>query len=562
MLAPLLAVAQPLVEKTLIDNVVLARRLDLLGGVALLFAALWLLSTLNWIVANALRSYLAERFALLLRQRLFAHSGALSLAFARREHSAQTTSLFVNDVPSLTGLFSTTVIDGISGLMVVIVGTAVMVRLNWQLALAVGFGTIFVGVVSTAVTRPLRPAARRVQEMAAQVVERIQEHLAGIREVVAFGQVQRQEQQFTSALQDLLRLRMRLTFLDTGIQSGASIVSLGVMLAILMYGSYLVIEGKTTLGTVIAMRSLFGLLSQPAGQLLGLFGSTQKALGAADRVYAFLDEKPAVQERLGALPPENVAGEVIFDQVSFAYRAGQPVLQEVEMIVPPGAVVALVGPSGAGKTTLMSLLSRFYDPTEGRVLLDGHDLRDLTVDGLRDQIGIVFQDTFLFATTVRENITLGRTDVSEDQVMAAARAANAWEFVERLPDKLDTLVGERGHHLSEGQKQRVAIARALLRNPRILILDEPTSALDARSEHLLQSALDNLMRGRTTFVIAHRLATVQRANRIVVLDEGRIAEHGSHVELLRRGGLYRELFDLQFGHKTALPETEVLTISA
>jgi ABC-type multidrug transport system fused ATPase/permease subunit len=264
-------------------------------------------------------------------------------------------------------------------------------------------------------------------------------------------------------------------------------------------------------------------------------------------VYALLDEQPSVRERPGARSPTAVEGAVVFDHVSFAYAPGRPVLHDVSLAVAPGQVVALVGPSGAGKSTLVSLLARFYDPTAGRVLLDGQDLRELSLGGLRAQIGMVFQDTFLFATTIRENIAFGRPSADEAAIIAAARAANAWEFVEQLPLGLETPVGERGVQLSEGQKQRLAIARALLRDPRILVLDEPTSALDARSERLLQSALDNLMRGRTTFVIAHRLATAQRADQILVLERGAIVERGTHAELLARRGVYRELFDLQFG---------------
>jgi ATP-binding cassette, subfamily B, bacterial MsbA len=263
-------------------------------------------------------------------------------------------------------------------------------------------------------------------------------------------------------------------------------------------------------------------------------------------VYAFLDEKPRVQELAGATPLGVVRGAITFEHVCFGYTPERPVLTDVSFRAQPGEIIALVGPSGAGKSTLASLIGRFYDPSEGRVLLDGTDVRTLTLDGLRKQIGMVFQDTFLFANTVRENIAFGLEQAQDVDIVAAARAAHAWEFIQRLPRGLDTPVGQRGVQLSEGQKQRMAIARALLRDPRILILDEPTSALDARSEYLLQAALDTLMRGRTTFVIAHRLATVQRANRILVLDEGRIVEQGTHAELLRGGGLYRELHDLQF----------------
>lgn len=544
--APIVAIAVPLVEKQLIDGVVLARRLDLLPGVAARYTGLWILGLLLLVTGGVLRAYLGEKSTLRLRQRLFVHAGALSLAFSRREHSGRTMSLFVNDVPSLAAIFSTSIVDGLGSLVALGVGVAVMVSLNWQLALAAGIGPPLVAGLAAIVTRPLRPAARRAQEKAAEVVERLQEHLSGMREVAAFGQLRKQERAFFSALRELLRLRMRLSMMETAIQSGAGIVSLAVTLSILIFGAYLVIEGRTSLGTVVAIRSLFGLLFQPAGQLVGLISGTQKALGAADRVYAFLDQQPSVEDGADAEVVRQVAGEITFDNVTFGYRPDRSVLRGITLTARPGEMIALVGPSGAGKSTLMSLVARFYDPTEGRVLLDEIDLRCMRLAGLRDQIGIVFQDTYLFATTIRENIALGREGADEPEVIAAAQAANAWEFIEHLPDGLDTQVGERGIRLSEGQKQRIAIARALVREPRILILDEPTSALDARSDHLLQSALDNLMRGRTTFVIAHRLATVQRADRIVVLDHGRIVEQGTHAELLRRNGIYRELFDLQF----------------
>jgi ABC-type multidrug transport system fused ATPase/permease subunit len=526
---------------------------------AALYAGLWIASTVVFVIAAFLRAYLSERLALHLRSRLFAHSSELSLAFAHREHSGRTVSLFVNDVPALTDLFSTLVIDGISSVTAMVLATIAMAALNWKLALAAIVGPGLAMIASAFVTRPMRPAARRAQAQAAQVVERIQEHLAGIREVVAFGQIHRQETQFLGALRELLRLRMRVTRIDTGIQAGSSVVSLVVTISILILGSYLVIEGQTTLGTVIAMRSLYGLLIQPTLRLGGLFSSTQKALGAADRIYAFLDEQPAVRESPGARPPRHVRGEIKFENVSFSYQPDRPVLHDVSLTAHPGEMIALVGPSGAGKSTIMSLIARFYDPVQGRIMLDGVDLRELTLEGLRDSIGVVFQDTFLFASTVRENITLGRPDVNDDRLLEIAQAANAWDFIEHLPHGFDEPVGERGVQFSEGQKQRIAIARALMKEPRVLILDEPTSALDARSEKLLQSALENLMRGRTTFVIAHRLATIQRADRILVIEHGRIVEQGTHGALLQHRGVYRELFDLQFSGSVSAATSDRLS---
>jgi ABC-type multidrug transport system fused ATPase/permease subunit len=323
-----------------------------------------------------------------------------------------------------------------------------------------------------------------------------------------------------------------------------------VLLTMLGVGGYLVITGQTTIGTLFAMQQLFGMVYQPATALMGMTVSAQQTVASADRLYALLDLKPLVEELPGAIDPGELPGEVKFENVSFAYQADRQALNDVSFTAMPGQVIALVGPSGAGKSTLVGLIARFYDPIVGRIFVDRHNIREFPLDALRRQIGLVFQDPFLFATTIRENIAFGREGATEAEIVQAARDAHAWEFIEQLPLGLDTLVGQRATRLSEGQKQRLAIARALLRDPRILILDEPTSSLDARSEHLVQRALDNLMRGRTTFVIAHRLATIRRADRILVLDGGRIVQQGTHPELLTQPGLYQELFELQFGRRT------------
>jgi subfamily B ATP-binding cassette protein MsbA len=543
---PPLVLAMPLVERRLIDGVVVQHQPRLLLPVMLTYSCLWLLVLLIGSAGTVLRAYLTEQMTMRLRQQLLAHCDRLSLAFSHREHSGRTMALFVSDVPGASAL-PVTVAIGLSSIMVLVISAGLMFSLSWRFALIVGIVPTIVAGLASVVTRPLRPAQRRAQEKTAELNQRLHESLAGIREVVAFGRQQMQESRFAVTLTELLRLRMRVTYMDTGMQAAQSLFSLTLTLVVLGYGSYLVIHGRTTLGTLFAIRSLFDTLYQHLGQLFGVVGGVQKSLASAERIDAFLSQTPLVYENKSARCPTEVEGAVVFDQVSFSYDPARPVLREVSLSARPKEMIALVGPSGAGKSTLVSLIARFYDPTDGRVLLDGVDLRDLTLTGLRSQIGIVFQDTFLFAATIRENIALGRPDADEAEIMHAARSANAWEFIQCLPDGLDTHVGERGVQLSEGQKQRVAIARAFLRDPRVLILDEPTSALDARSERLLQSALSNLTRGRTTFVIAHRLVTVQQADRIIVLDSGRIVEHGTHSELLKQQGLYRELFELQFG---------------
>ncbi len=545
-----LAFVMPLLEKRLIDDVVLPRQLDLLLPLVASYAGLWLVSSAAGLVAGVLRTYLVEKLARGLRHRLFVHCELLSVSFSHREHSARTVSIFFNDVPLAVGLVGSTLVAALNSGVALAIGAVVLVSLSWQLAVVGAVLPPLVGGVALVFTRPLRPATRRAQEKVAELAQHLQESLAGLREVVAFGCEQAQSLRFGIVLGELLRLRMRVALMEGAMGAGSSVFSLIVSLVVVGYGGYLVIRGDASLGTLVAMQTLFSLLFPPLRQLVGLGGAIQKALGAAERISTFLETRPQVQQRPGALAPLEVTGTITFDAVGFAYQPDRPVLHNVSFTAHAGELVALVGPSGAGKSTLVSLLARFYEPTSGRVLLDGTDVRDLSLAGLRRHIGMVFQDTFLFATTVRANLALGRPEASTEELIAAARAAHAWEFIERLPHGLDSEVGERGVRLSEGQKQRLAIARALVRNPRILILDEPTAALDARSERLLQAALDNLMRGRTTLVIAHRLATIRRADRILVLDGGRIVEQGSHAQLLAQDGLYRELFDAQFGVTT------------
>jgi ABC-type multidrug transport system fused ATPase/permease subunit len=544
---PLAALVMSLLEMRLIDDVVMPGRLDVLPGTIAVYAVVWLAVSIGQGLCGVGRAYLNERTTVLLFRRLFDHCTELSIGFARREHSARTMSLFTNDVPILSGFLTSIIILGLASIVSLAGSVALMVSLNWQLALATGLTPVVMAGAAWMVTGPLRPAARRAQEKAAELNERLQESLVGIREIVAYGQEHSQRARVSATLSDLLCLRMRVAAINTAVQTGQSVLSLAVTVVVLGYGGLLVIQGDTTLGTVIAMRTLFTLVFQPITLLIGSVGSCQQALGAADRVFDLLDQRPEVQDVGVTAMRRAGSASLTLERVSYGYLPGRPVLHDISFTARPGEMIALVGPSGAGKTTLVGAIARFYDPDEGRVLFDGVDVRHLPLADVRARIGIVFQDTFLFADTIRANIAIGCQDARDGDIIAAARAANALEVIDGLPAGLDTSVGERGVRLSEGQKQRLAIARAILRQPDILILDEPTSALDARSEHLLQEALENVMRDRTTFVIAHRLATVRRADRILVLEHGRIVEEGTHDELLRRNGLYRELFDLQFG---------------
>ena len=548
----------PLIQKQLIDGVLLAGRGDLLLVTIAQFAAVWLVAAVVGGLNGPFMTRLDERVGIRLRRALFDHCEKLSVPLWHREHSGRTMALFSNDVPKVSGFLGSGIVGVFSNVVALICGAVVMLQLSWQLAVIVVTVPPLLAAAASLVSRPLRGASRKVQDKAAELNERLHESLGGLREIAAFGQERVQGDRLSATLEELLRLRMRLATIGAVIGAGHSIFSFTALLTMLGVGGYLVVTGQTTLGTLIAMQQLFGMVYQPAMALVGVTVSAQQTVASADRLYALLDLQPLVLERHGALPPSELIGGVRFENVSFAYQPDRQALRNVSFTAWPGEVVALVGPSGAGKSTLVGLIARFYDPSAGRIMVDGRDVRDYQIEGLRSQLAMVFQDPFLFATSIRENIAFGREGATEDEIIAAARAAHAWEFIEHLPSGLDTLVGQRAVQLSEGQKQRIAIARALLRNPRILILDEPTSALDARSEHLLQGALENLMEGRTTFVIAHRLATVRRADRILVLDGGRVVEQGSHAVLLDLDGLYRELYELQFGGQ---PHAERVLVS-
>jgi ABC-type multidrug transport system fused ATPase/permease subunit len=550
--------ALPLIERYLIDDVLLARKVTLLVPALLTYGALWSLLELLFASMNILNNYLTEHMAVYLRQRVFDHCQSLSFTYINRDHSSRLMALFSNDVPQIAGFFNSAVVTSVISVTTLLAGVIIVARINWQFGLVVLIVVPLAGVALGAVTRPLKRASRQVQDKAEKLTQHLQELLSGLREVAAFGQERTQRNRFSSVLSESLRLRMRMAFLDSAIAGGKGALSMVISVVIIGIGGYLVVRGLATLGTVVAMRSLYYVMYGPALNIFGVITTGQKARASIDRINEFLRERPQVTERSGALSPEQVAGVIAFEDVRFCYTPEREVLHEVSFVAARGQTIALVGPSGAGKTTITNLIGRFYDPTGGRITLDCIDLRDLSLKTLRDNIAMVFQNTFLFDTSIRDNIAFGRPDATADEIVAAACASNAWEFIEQLPEGLDTKVGERGVRLSEGQKQRLGVARALLRDAPILILDEPTSALDARSEQLLQSALGNIMRGRTTFVIAHRLATILRADQILVVDDGRIVEQGSHSELIRTRGLYRELYEMQFdGQQTAKGEMAI-----
>jgi subfamily B ATP-binding cassette protein MsbA len=430
-----------------------------------------------------------------------------------------------------------------------------MAVLNWRLTLFILALAPSVAVASGVFGRRLRRLSTRVQDQTADGIALAEEALGEVRIVKAFAREPHEVRRFTEQMEQVFGELMRLARFRSAFAPLITFLAFSTLGAILWFGGREVLAGRLTGGTLIAFMVYAINIATSIGAFTNMYAQLQEALGASQRIFELLDEKPEIEDAPGARPLPPARGCITFDRVRFAYAgAGAEVLRDIDLEIQPGEVLALVGPSGAGKSTLFNLIPRFYDPTGGRVCVDGRDLREVTLASLRTQVGLVPQEIQLFSGSVGENIRYGKLDASPAEVAAAARAANADEFIARLPQGYDTLVGERGVKLSGGQRQRVAIARALLKDPRILLLDEATSSLDSESEGLVQQALERLMQGRTAVIIAHRLSTVHMAHRIAVLDDGRLVELGAHADLLAAGGLYARLYRLQF--KTAPGESD------
>ena len=506
------------------------------------------------VLQSYLLSYSGEGVVADLRRALYAHLLTLSPRFFETRKTGEITSRLTSDVSSIQGSVSSALAQLLSQTLTLIGGVVVLVVTNWRMA-ALMLAVVPIVVLAAAFFgRKLRKISRDVQDRIADANADAEEAISGIRVVQSFTAEPLESNRYGDRIQDsfkaaLTRARWRAAF---GPSVGFAMFT--AISVVLWFGGRQVLEGSLSVGQLTSFLIYTLMIAGSIGSFTGLYSQFQEALGASSRIFELLDEHTDLPETNTPRPLEHVQGGVKFDQVGFRYgdRGEANILSNINLEVQPGEVIALVGPSGAGKSTLVTLLPRFYDVTEGRILVDGVDVRDVEVRALRANIGIVPQETQLFSGSILENIRYGRPNASEDAVMEAARAANAHEFILAFPDGYKTVVGERGMKLSGGQRQRVAIARAILKNPRILILDEATSALDNESEVLVQEALERLMQQRTTFVIAHRLSTIRNAHRIVVLEEGRVTEIGTHEALLERGGLYKDLYELQFREQTSI----------
>lgn len=483
-----------------------------------------------------------------LRNHLYTHLHRLSLAYFHRERTGELISRVSYDVLKINGTISAAFGTLIKEPMLVAVFLAILLILSWQLTL-VSLVLLPLSVfVITTVGRRLRRSSTASQEAMADLTSTLQETVSGMRVVKAFNMASFETGKFKRQTQHYFRTLLRLTHMHNLASPITEILGSVVGLAILWYGGRQVLEGGLLAPEdfLTFFLALFSMM-KPVKELGQVHNRIQEGIAAADRVFSVLDTAPEITDAPDAVQLPDLRREIRIDRVTFQYDpALAPALEEIDLVVRSGETVALVGPSGGGKSTLVDLVARFYDPTVGRIEIDGKDLRSVTVASLREKMGIVTQDVILFNDTVRNNIAYGVTGMPLDRIRSAAAAANADAFIEQLPEGYDTFLGERGVRLSGGQRQRIAIARAILMDPQILIFDEATSSLDTESELLVQEAIDRLMKDRTALVIAHRLSTVQKADRVVVVDRGRIVQAGVHGTLIREDGLYRKLYNLQF----------------
>ncbi len=501
-------------------------------------------------------AFVGQRVLFDVRGSIYRHLQRLSMRYYESRSTGRIMARVLYDVDAIQGILSGGIVDMLSNLISVIVIIPALFFYNTTLALiAVGFLPLYV-INFFALRKQIRRAAGEVRDQYSEVYATLHESVAGVKVVKSFVRERHEARRFTREIREQVGLAMRSAKWNTLMRIFAGLITGMANLAILYIGGMIVLNsphtdpatpGVLTFGALIAFRTYLGQLFGPVIALVTINQTIQRVMAAIERIMDTLDSVPDIKDRERAKAFNTLEGKVEFKDVDFAYEPGKPVLEEVSFVAEPGKMIALVGPSGGGKSTLINLIPRFYDPLDGDVLIDDVNLKDVKIASLRRNIGIVLQETFLFGGTLRENMKYGMPEATDEEVIQAAIAANAHDFIMEFPDGYETEVGERGVRLSGGQRQRISIARAILRNPRILILDEATSALDSESEFLIQQALGELMKGRTSFVIAHRLSTVMNADTILVLADGRIVERGTHEELaIKDEGVYAHLCEIQF----------------
>ncbi len=541
----------PWVIKDMVDQVLRDKNTEMLNYIAMSIVVIFVIRGIAFYGQSYLMSYVGQRVIIDIRRAVFTKLQRLSMSFYDKNKTGTIMSYVTNDVSALQGALVDNVVEMITESVILIASIVMMIYLDWKLFL-VTFGTFpFVLGFIDLFGKRIRKSGSRIQEAAADITSVLQEAVSSARVIKSFVREGYEVARFDKENMNNFRANMKNAQLMATLTPTIEFVAAIGVTIILWYGGNSVINGEITAGSLVAFLTYAVNISNPIKRLSRVIGNIQKALAAAQRVFDVLDLPETIKDSDNAkkLPPAK--GKVCFNDVSFSYNPGEQVISNISFDVKPGEMIAFVGPSGAGKSTVASLLPRFYDVDSGSITIDGQDLRGVTLDSLREQVGIVPQETILFNGTVYDNILYGRLDATKEEVEAAAKAANAHNFIMELPDGYNTKLGDRGMNISGGQRQRISIARAILKNPQILILDEATSALDTESERVVQEALDRLMVGRTSFVIAHRLSTIKNADKIMVLEKGQLVEQGSHDELMAMNGLYAHLYQIQYRSKDA-----------
>jgi len=538
--------------KFLIDNVIGKHQRQLLMPIILAVVCATLVQGVTSFSLTQLLSKSSQRMITDLRIKVQAHIGRLPVAFYDANKTGVLVSRIMSDVEGVRNLIGTGLIEFAGGIMTSIFALIVLLRISPSMTTVAAVVLVGFAFFLNKAFKTIRPLFRARPKLNAEVTGRLTESLGGVRVVKGYHAEEREGKVFASGVHRLLDNVIK-TLTMTSLMSLSSTVLMGLVSAVIMFlGAQKILAGTMTLGTFVTFTIFLGMLIAPLVQIVSIGPQLTEAITGLERTREVLNEKPEDEQPDRTIVLDRVSGSVAFEHVDFSYDTGKPVLHDINFDSAPGTVTALVGPSGAGKSTIIGLIAAFYVPTSGRVLVDGYDLAHVRLDSYRTQLGVVLQDTFLFDGTIRENVAFARPEATENAILEACRIARVDEFAEGFENKYDTVVGERGVRLSGGQKQRVSIARAILADPRILILDEATSSLDSESEALIQEGLRYLMRGRTTFVIAHRLSTVRRADQILVVEAGRIVERGTHESLYAAGGRYFELYTKQHGVETNL----------
>ncbi len=548
-----LSLVFPAVIQQVLDSVLEEGNLQLLNQITIGLLIVFFVRSITSLLQNYNLNYVGERIAMDMRLNLYNHLLKMSLGFFSRRRVGELVSRISSDVTIMRTALTSNINTLLQQTLIAIGSIAIMFVINLRLTLFILVLTPLIGVLGSLFGLWLQRRSTKVQDELAGATVVVDEVFQGVRVVKSFAREPYEEQRYAKAIDKAFQAAIRVLRVRSLFGPLIAFLAFGGLALVLWFGGREVLAGRLTGGELIAFL-IYGLTVAGAfGSLVNLYSQFQEALGSTRRVFQILDIEPEVMDAPDAdvLPP--VQGRITLDDVSFAYEDDPDVLHNISLDIAPGEIVALVGPSGAGKSTLFNLIPRFYDPTEGSISVDGHDLRNVTKASLREQIALVPQETLLFGGSIEENIRYGKLDATEDEIIAAAQAANAHQFITELTNGYDTIVGERGVRLSGGQRQRVAIARAILKDARILLLDEATSSLDSESENEVQEALSRLMHGRTTIIIAHRLSTIRVANRIAVLDKGHLSEIGTHEELMSKpGGLYAYLYELQFKQDTTV----------